>query len=102
VDWFYPAIDLVWKELLKELFEKVAFSGFWLDMNEATNHCSGACYDKEISATPVKERLPYVPTGRDLEAGSITLDAYNYDGSIQLDTHSLYATMMSKSTYEYF
>jgi hypothetical protein len=44
-------------------------------MNEASNFCTGTCYDDQKSETPVQWNLPYIPTGRNLESKSISLDA---------------------------
>jgi len=47
--------------------------------------------------------LPYIPTGRDLETLSISLDAY-YKGNdaIELDMHSLFGNLEVASTSEWF
>jgi len=57
------------------LHNSVSFNGVWLDMNEASNFCTGTCYDDQKSETPVQWNLPYIPTGRNLESKSISLDA---------------------------
>jgi hypothetical protein len=44
----------------------------------------------------------YIPSGRDLEQGSIALDAVHANGFTELDTHSLFGTTEVKATYEYF
>jgi alpha-glucosidase (family GH31 glycosyl hydrolase) len=45
----------------------IGFDGLWLDMNEASNFCVGACYKRQTVNNSVKNMLKYVPTGRDLE-----------------------------------
>jgi len=71
-------------------------------MNEASNFCNGVCYENQMSTNPVKNKLPYTPTGRDLEQKSISLDAMHANGFTELDTHSLYGTMEVQATHEWF
>jgi alpha-glucosidase len=71
-------------------------------MNEASNFCKGVCYQSQMSTNPVKYKLPYVPTGRDLEEKSISLDALHAGGVTELDAHSLFGTMEVKATHEWF
>ena len=72
-------------------------------MNEASNFCNGVCYKEQRIANPVKNLLPYIPTGRDLETKSISLDAYHTGSqSIELDTHSLFGTMEVAATSDWF
>jgi len=73
-----------------------------MDMNEASNFCTGVCYESQRSADPVKYKLPYIPTGRDLEMKSMTLDAIHQGGILELDVHSLFGTMEVQSAHEYF
>jgi hypothetical protein len=61
-------------------------------MNEASNFCTGTCYDDQKSNSPSKWKLPYIPTGRDLETKSLSLDGSQANGYTQLDTHSLFGT----------
>ena len=84
------------------MHSKVEFDGLWLDMNEASNFCVGACYQRQVPAKPVKTMLKYVPTGRDLEVQSMPLDTKHSDGNISLDTHSLYGIQEIKVTHEWF
>ena len=44
--------------------------------------------------------LPYIPTQNNLEIHTLPLDALHSDGNIQLDTHSLFATMQTKVSFE--
>ena len=72
-------------------------------MNEATNFCNGVCYPEQELYYPVIKELPYMPTGRYLEDRGISLDAYHSGtGDIQLDTHSLFGTMETIATNEWF
>jgi len=36
-------------------------------MNEASNFCHGVCYYEQRPQNLLKHKLPYTPTGRDLE-----------------------------------
>lgn len=47
-------------------------------------------------------KLPYIPTGRNLEEKSIALDALHYNNVTELDAHSLFGTMEVKATHEWF
>jgi len=71
-------------------------------MNEASNFCTGTCYDSDGAANPVKNILPYTPGGRNLEEKSITLDAKHANGYTELDVHSLFGTMEVKATHDWF
>lgn len=81
-----------WKTQLSNFYNQIKFDGLWEDMNEASNFCNGVCYEDERSSNPVINRLPYIPTGRDLETKSISLDAVHKNGDTELDTHSLFGT----------
>lgn len=71
-------------------------------MNEASNFCQGPCYASQATKNPVKNKLPYVPTARDLEIKSLPLDSVHADGITELDAHSLFGTQEVKATHEWF
>lgn len=73
-DFFAPAGISWWQDNLSKMHDKIQFDGLWLDMNEASNFCVGACYQRQVPAKPVKTMLKYIPTGRDLEVQSMPLD----------------------------
>ena len=50
----------------------------------------------------VKDTLLYTPTGRDLEANSISLDAMHINHTKEIDVHSLFGTMQAIATREWF
>jgi alpha-glucosidase (family GH31 glycosyl hydrolase) len=50
----------------------------------------------------VKFKLPYTPTGRDLEEKSMPLDTFSVDQSKQLDTHNLFGTQEVMATDAWF
>jgi alpha-glucosidase (family GH31 glycosyl hydrolase) len=54
VDWTNTKSAAFWQSGIDMLFKQVAFDGLWLDMNEASNFCDGACYESQTSPTPVK------------------------------------------------
>lgn len=79
VDFFHPNATLYWGDMLGLLYEKVRFSGIWLDMNEYANFCDGPC---ETPTTPSKfdysNDLPYNPGSDSIEAHTIPLNSTHY------------------------
>lgn len=76
-------------------------------MNEASNFCNGICYTNQAAEEPSRHKIPYTPTGRNLETKSMPLDAYHSSGPIdknvtELDAHSLFGTMQVKASHEWF
>jgi len=59
----------------------VPFDGLWEDMNEASNFCNGVCYESQAARSPVKYKLPYIPSARDLETKSLSLDGVHANGA---------------------
>lgn len=93
-DWYHEDVKTYWNNMLTQFHDMVGFNGVWLDMNEASNMlCNGVCYDDQKAEFPVQNNLPYIPTGRDLETQSISLDAVHADGDLELFAHSVYGTM---------
>jgi hypothetical protein len=77
-------------------------------MNEASNFCNGVCYESQLSSSPVKNLLPYVPM-RNLETKSLPLDSVHADNEemmtmsvTELDAHSLFGTMEALATHNWF
>ena len=103
-DFFQDKTKAWWKDMLTYLHDtlNLKFDGLWHDMNEPTNFCNGPCYDSQRPKEPIKYKLPYSPTARDLESKVISLDAQYLDGSLELDSHSLYANSMVESSHQWF
>jgi alpha-D-xyloside xylohydrolase len=40
-DWFNPATEGWWQDNVKRMYDQVPIDGLWIDMNEASNFCSG-------------------------------------------------------------
>ena len=43
VDFLHPNATQYWIDMLDSLYQKVQFSGIWLDMNEFSSFCNGPC-----------------------------------------------------------
>lgn len=96
-----------WQENLETLYGTLKFDGLWQDMNEASNFCNGPCYTEQLAESPQKHKLPYTPTGRDLETKSIALDAWHNTSDpatvvTELDAHSLFGTMQVMASNSWF
>jgi len=92
-----------WNKWIGVMHNITLFDGLWLNTNEASNFlCNGVCYQRQASETPVSQKLAYIPTGRDLEEKSISLDAVHATGDIDLDVHSLFGTMQTAATKQWF
>jgi alpha-glucosidase (family GH31 glycosyl hydrolase) len=101
-DYFHPNTSTWFKSNLDKFYSSIKFDGLWEDMNEASNFCNGACYPDQQVANPVKNKLKYTPTGRDLEGKSMPLDTTHYNGYLQLDAHSYYGTQEVQVTNDWF
>lgn len=66
-----------WQDQIDAFHKTLKFDGLWLNKNEASNLCDGVCYREDLAEQQSKHLLPYTPTGRDLETGSISLDAWH-------------------------
>ncbi|KAF8634099.1 hypothetical protein AX15_001067 [Amanita polypyramis BW_CC] len=61
-DWFQPNTQSWWAEALQNWTNLgVEFSGIWLDMNEASSFCDGACPGADLSDTNIPFILPGQP-----------------------------------------
>lgn len=93
-----------WISELNSFHAELEFDGLWLDMNEASNFCSGACLDKD--KVPMEDsiisQLTYIPGVNNLEDKSISLDAKHSDGHIELNHHSLFGFMQGVTSSKYF
>jgi alpha-glucosidase (family GH31 glycosyl hydrolase) len=63
VDYLHPNSTKYWGDMLSMLYQKIHFSGIWLDMNEASNFCWGQCPPSNETATTdsmnFQVELPY-------------------------------------------
>eukprot|EP00833_Pecoramyces_ruminatium_P017697 jgi/Orpsp1_1/1191729/evm.model.d7180000088088.1 len=111
-DWFNPKVKNYWKKEF-ELFKNIAMTdGNWIDMNEASNFCNGAC-DGSSKDLPYKFGIfnPYNPPyaifnnkniNTQLNFKTIDMDATHYGGHIEYDVHNLYGHMESIITNQVF
>lgn len=53
-DFFNETAVEWWKDNLSSFHKMIPFDGIWLDMNEVSNFCNGACYKRQIPAKSVK------------------------------------------------
>uniref|UniRef100_A0A7S3NAI4 Alpha-glucosidase n=1 Tax=Euplotes harpa TaxID=151035 RepID=A0A7S3NAI4_9SPIT len=102
VDFFMHNSIPYWQDQMETLHQMVAFDGVWLDMNEISNYCDGYCYIDQKAKNPIDNKLFYWPGGRDLERGTISLDAVHENGALELDTHSAYGLLESYATASWF
>lgn len=102
LDWFSKEAAHFWRGYLESLHEMVAFDGVWLDMNEASNFCHGACYQDQVAPFQLQDTLKYIPTGRDLSTQSISLEAVHANSFTEMDTHSLFGHMSAQATATWF
>ena len=102
VDFYMHNTLPYWKNQMNILYKQVEYDGLWLDMNEVTSYCTGICYNDQKPKNPIDNKLFYWPGGRDLEEGTISLDATHEEGFKELDTHNLNGLLESYATAEWF
>ena len=54
--------------------------GIWIDMNEASTHCTGYMIESERPKKSLRNKPYYIPGQRDLEELSIGVDGRHYNG----------------------
>ena len=96
-DFFNPNASIYWNKMLDELYEKMAFSGIWLDMNEISNFVDGEIDDHDPDPFP----LVYTPGGEPLKTKTISLDAQMFGNRTNFNTHNLFALLESQATFNY-
>ncbi|KAF9104188.1 hypothetical protein BGX27_010206 [Mortierella sp. AM989] len=110
-----------WKEELRKTREDIGENVYpWIDMNEPSNFCNGACTKDEPSATadsvaeshivrrgdanalPINLKYIINNAGRQAPLDEKTLadNAFHKNGLRLTDTHNLYGHMESKATYD--
>jgi alpha-glucosidase (family GH31 glycosyl hydrolase) len=93
-DFLNPQSNEYWKQQLEGFKTLLNFDGLWQDMNEASNFCNGPCSkDEDKYYSTVANKLPYTPTGKRLDSKSVPIDAVHKDGSLELDSHSLFGAL---------
>jgi alpha-glucosidase (family GH31 glycosyl hydrolase) len=99
VDFFSFNATNYWSDMFTVLYNKVKFSGVWLDMNEIANFCDGACGDTTPSKFDYSKDLPYNPGSDNIESGTISLNATHSGGLLEANVHPYFGFMESEATY---
>ncbi|KAI5072469.1 hypothetical protein GOP47_0012575 [Adiantum capillus-veneris] len=112
-DFLHPDIDSFWGAEIENFHALVPFDGLWIDMNEASNFCSGTlckyptnstckaslnqayccliCSDEEAT---IWDNPPYAINAGGIHRGlgmkTIATSAYHDKGYLSYDTHNLY------------
>ncbi|KAK9903797.1 hypothetical protein M0R45_000907 [Rubus argutus] len=121
-DFLNPKTVSWWGDEVKRFHELVPVDGLWIDMNEASNFCSGkckipkgqcptgsgpgwiCCLDcKNITKTRWDDP-PYKINASGLQVPigfkTIATSAYHYNGVLEYDAHSLYGFSQSIATHQ--
>lgn len=101
-DWLKPETETYWVEQMKALHTQLDFDGVWLDMNEATNFCDGECNPEMALESSIQDKLFYIPGARDLNTGTIDIDAKHDNGVTEFEAHGTFGLLMGKGTNAYF
>ncbi|RDX96234.1 Alpha-xylosidase 1 [Mucuna pruriens] len=121
-DFLNPKTVAWWVDEIRRFHELVPVDGLWIDMNEASNFCSGkckipkgkcptgtgpgwiCCLDcKNITKTRWDDP-PYKINASGIKAPigfkTIATSAYHYNGVLEYDAHSLYGFAQSVATHK--
>lgn len=110
-DFLHPKAESWWTTEVAEFFNKVPFDGLWIDMNEASNFCSGnACSFEPEEFTPWNNdggcmlhcvfgssrfddppyKIDYVGKYQSIGDKTIAMTVKHYTGALEYDAHNLY------------
>ena len=123
-DFFNPDTQIWWQDLFREFLALVDIDGIWLDMNEASNFCSGECTQDKIIRNQFKLSLdsngehtvtnqgiiefgpnnpPYAINNQNdnfpLNTKTLDMDAYHFGNIRVYDAHNLYGITESIATH---
>jgi alpha-glucosidase (family GH31 glycosyl hydrolase) len=106
VDWVHPNASDYWSYCLSSFENTIAFSGIWLDMNEASNFNNG-----NVGHAPTlinSTTMPWTP-GDDLNTRSLDVASIHYNiypnapkSNLEYNMHSLYGYLESKATSQWY
>ncbi|KAL6187940.1 hypothetical protein ACLB2K_039335 [Fragaria x ananassa] len=122
-DFLNPKTVSWWADEVKRFHELVPVDGLWIDMNEASNFCSGKCTIPKGAECPKPgipgwiccldcknitntrwDDPPYKinASGTQVPLGfkTIATSAYHYNGVLEYDAHSLYGFTQSIATHQ--
>ncbi|XP_004299087.1 PREDICTED: alpha-xylosidase 1 [Fragaria vesca subsp. vesca] len=122
-DFLNPKTVSWWADEVKRFHELVPVDGLWIDMNEASNFCSGkctipkgvqcpkpgipgwiCCLDCKNITNTRWDDPPYKinASGTQVPLGfkTIATSAYHYNGVLEYDAHSLYGFTQSIATHQ--
>ncbi|XP_022868169.1 alpha-xylosidase 1-like [Olea europaea var. sylvestris] len=122
-DYLNPKTVEWWSDEIRRFHELVPVDGLWIDMNEASNFCTGlctlpegricpngtgpgwiCCLDcKNVTATKWDDP-PYKINASGIQAPvgykTIATSAYHYNGVLEYDAHSIYGFSQSVATHK--
>lgn len=101
VDFFHPNSSSYWGDMLDTLYRKVKFAGVWLDMNEVSNFCDGACVKQNKTGFDYNRDLPYMPGADDIESHTISMNATHFGGYKEADVHTYFGLLECAATFKF-
>jgi len=98
-DFFHPNATEWWFRQIKTFLDATPVDGLWIDMNEASNFCTGDC---RAASTSVLNNPPYKINNNGyrapLNTKTLDMDAVHYGGLLEYDVHSLFGFTESIAT----
>eukprot|EP00117_Sycon_ciliatum_P022190 scpid24312/ scgid19214/ Probable alpha-glucosidase Os06g0675700; Maltase len=106
-DFFHPNAMSYWKNEISKFLDLLPVDGLWIDMNEISNFCNGACDDDDASPTAnstiqtQQERVGFDPVnppyaihnqggGNALNVKTLDMDCVHHDGVLEYNAHNLF------------
>ncbi len=110
IDYLHPNSSVFWVNALERFKNEFApFDGFWLEGNEMTQLCNGACDGPRTADPKASYNLLYAPSHRNLEERTLPLVACHYamrpeqvQVNVEYNMHSLNGHMQAMETSSYF
>jgi alpha-glucosidase (family GH31 glycosyl hydrolase) len=95
VDFFSANASKYWSAMLDNLYNKVKFSGIWLDMNELANFCDGPCDSGSRKTFDFSKDLPYEPGSDPIESHTVSLNATHANNVSEANLHAYFGFLES-------